>query len=57
MIDYSRKTPYDFCTYETVKGRFYKIINTVAEGPGGSRIVTYRMIKIDNKTGDVLCEE
>ena len=46
MIDYSRKTPYNFYTYETFNGMFYKIINTVTGGPADSRIITYKMVKI-----------
>ena len=47
MIDYDKKTPYEFDTYRKIKGEFYKIINTVCKGPAGSRIIMHKMIKID----------
>ena len=46
QIDYDRKTPYTFETFETHNGIKYKIIHTVRKGVADSRIVNYEVIKI-----------
>ena len=46
QIDYDRKTPYTFETFELINGSMYKIIHTVRRGVADSRIVNYEMIKI-----------
>lgn len=46
QIDYDRKTPYTFETFETINGIKYKIIHTVRKGVADSRIVNYEYIKI-----------
>ncbi len=45
-IDYDRKTPYTFETFETKDGINYKIIHTVRRGVADSRIITYEVVKI-----------
>ena len=46
QIDYDRKTPYSFETFQIVNGEKYKIIHTVRKGIADSRIVNYELIKI-----------
>ena len=46
QIDYDRKTPYTFETFETSKGIKYKIIHTVRKGVADSRIISYEIVKI-----------
>ena len=46
QIDYDRKTPYTFETFETHNGIKYKIIHTVRKGVADSRIINYEVIKI-----------
>ena len=45
-IDYDRRTPYTFETFEIKDGIKYKIIHTVRKGVADSRIITYEVIKI-----------
>lgn len=45
-IDYERKTPYTFETFETHNGIRYKIVHTVRKGVADSRIVNYELFKI-----------
>ena len=46
QIDYERRTPYTFETFETSKGIKYKIIHTVRKGVADSRIISYEIVKI-----------
>ena len=46
QIDYDRKMPYTFETFETHNGIKYKLIHTVRKGVADSIIVNYEVIKI-----------
>ncbi len=46
QIDYDRRTPYTFETFEVIEGIKYKIIHTVRKGVADSRIINYEMIKV-----------
>jgi hypothetical protein len=46
QVDYDRKTPYSFETFQTIGGEKYKIIHTVRKGIADSRIVNYEFVKI-----------
>ena len=49
LIDYNRKTPYEFETIEIKDGEKYRIIYTVRRGVADSRIVSYKIEKMENK--------
>lgn len=50
LIDYDRRTPYTFETIETKNGIKYRIIHTVRKGIADSRIITYDIIKLEEKS-------
>lgn len=51
LIDYDRKTPYEYYTIEVKDGVKYRIIHTVRRGVADSRIITYEVEKI-GETGE-----
>jgi hypothetical protein len=50
LIDYDRRTPYTFETIEIKNGIKYRIIYTVRKGIADSRIITYDIIKLEEKS-------
>lgn len=49
LIDYDRKTPYTFETFEVADGVKYKIIHTVRKSVADSRIITYKIIELESE--------
>ena len=49
MIDFDKKVPYVYEERKTINGKLYKVIHYVSRGPADSRMITSKLVEIDDK--------